>query len=125
MKKLAAALGMVLCFGFAQADEVLNGEYLWVGPDVDGDLEATFVPKSESSYEVTFRFDFRDEPRVYTGTATGSLERGELRGTVKNENKKRTFEFEGEFGKDGVFRGKHRELVDDGVKETGTLTLSR
>ena len=73
---------------------------------------------------MTFRFSFRDKPRVYTGTATGSLTEGALEGTVVNDDKKRTFTFSGAF-ENGSFRGSHAEATAGRERDTGTMTLGR
>ena len=104
----------------AAAETTLTGEYVWNrGPT--GDLKAVFTETGEGTWDVSFHFDFRETPHTYTGVAKGSMS-GKLSGEVKNEDKKRTFSFEGEF-KDGVFSGNHEELTPSRAGETGTLTL--
>ena len=107
----------------AEDTQTLTGEFMWTNRGVSGDLEAIFTPKGEDKWEVAFHFEFRGKPRVYSGTAEGSLTGGELKGTVKNESKKRTFTFDGTI-KDGKFTGTHAEIGGDGVQETGTLSLA-
>lgn len=106
----------------AQEARTLTGEYVWSGGGTGGDLEAVFTPAAEGTWDVEFRFEHRGKPHIYTGTAEGSVSEGPLRGTVLNENKKRTFTFEGEF-KDGTFRGTHSEIEEGKEKSTGTMTL--
>ncbi len=103
-----------------KAETTLVGEYQWNrGPT--GDLKAVFTPTGEGTWDVSFYFDFRDKPHTYSGTAEGSMD-GALSGEVQNENKKRTFIFEGSF-KDGVFEGNHEETTPERAGETGTLML--
>lgn len=102
----------------------LTGEYYWSERDESGALDAVFEPTGEGAWDVTFRFSFRDKPRVYTGTATGSLTEGALEGTVVNDDKKRTFTFTGSF-ENGKFRGSHAETTAGRERDTGTMTLGR
>ena len=130
MRKLAfAAVAVVLCLAgtivAAPADEertTLTGSFVWEHGNSTGDLEAIFTPTGEGSWDVAFHFTFRNKPHTYTGSATGSLTAGELSGTVLNENKKRTFTFEGAF-EDGVFNGRHAEVGGQRTMPMGTLTL--
>ena len=130
MRKLAfAAVAVVLCLtgapGSGQAGEkttTLTGEFVWEHGNSTGDLEAVFTATGEESWDVAFHFTFRNKPHTYSGSAQGSLTAGELSGTVLNENKKRTFKFEGSF-EDGVFNGKHAEVRAKRTSSTGTLTL--
>ncbi|MDA8017067.1 MAG: hypothetical protein MPN21_06410 [Thermoanaerobaculia bacterium] len=108
----------------AFAEETLVGEYQWDQGGASGDLRAVFEPTGDNTWEVSFYFDFRSKPHVYSGTATGSLEDGTLEGTVKNENKRRTFTFEGSF-QNGEFRGNHAETTRGEPIRTGTLTLAQ
>lgn len=104
------------------ATTTLNGEFIWNrGPT--GPLEAVFTPTGDGTYEVSFHFEFRGEPHTYSGTANGSLTDGTLEGTVKNENRKRTFTFTGAFGEDGSYKGTHAEVREEEKIDTGTLTL--
>jgi len=129
MKNLAFGVSaVVLCLVGAlvtvQADEsrTLTGSFVWERGDTSGDLEAVFTPTGEDAWDVSFHFTFRSKPHTYSGSATGSLTEGELSGTVLNENKKRTFTFEGSF-EDGVFNGNHSEVGPERTMSTGTLTL--
>ena len=105
------------------AEETLLGSYFWKQSNERGDLRAVFTPKGEGKYDVVFHFDFRG-PHTYTGTAEGSLKEGSLKGTVQNENKKRTWNFAGTFT-NGQFEGTHEELRDGDKIDSGTLTLKR
>ena len=106
----------------AEDTQTLKGEYVWSNRDRGGDVEAVFTPAGKKKWDVSFYFNFRDQDHVYSGTAEGSLSKGKLSGTVKNESKKRTFTFTGEF-KDGAFSGTHSEIGDGREQATGTLTL--
>lgn len=124
---LAIAL-LTLAGGQAVADHdgahALEGEYFWTGGNTGGELKAEFTSTGDGTWDVEFFFDFRDQPHVYTGTAEGSLTGGSLKGTVKNENKRRTFTFDGEVDEtDLTFKGKHAEIRGEGERRTGTLTL--
>ncbi|CAM2006636.1 hypothetical protein [Acanthopleuribacter pedis] len=118
----------LLSLGFAMAGEpaktTLTGSYVWNHiPNEPGNLKAVFTPKGEKTYDVAFYFKFDGVNHVYSGTATGSLEDGNLEGKVKNENKRRTFTFSGTCKK-GSFSGVHSEIGRSGEKKTGTLTLA-
>jgi hypothetical protein len=128
MRRLAPlfAVTLILLCGLAVAEEAttttLTGEYHWTQRDKKGELEAVFTPTGESTFDVQFHFNFRGKDHAYTGTAEGSLREGALSGTVKNESKERTFNFEGSVA-DGVFTGTHSETGEAGDFDTGTLTL--
>jgi hypothetical protein len=106
----------------ADSSRTLKGTYEWTGGENKGPLEAVFTPAGEGKWEVAFHFEFDGQPHVYAGTAEGSLSEGALKGTVKTENKKRTFTFKGAF-QDGTFTGTHADSSPDGEQPTGTLTL--
>jgi hypothetical protein len=108
--------------GTAGVERTLTGEYDWGGRK-SGDLEAVFTATGEDTWNVSFHFTFRDQPHVFSGTASGSLTEGQLRGEVFDDRKKRTFTFEGQV-KDGKFEGSHAEIEGDRVQNTGTMTLS-
>ena len=99
----------------------LEGEYVWnQGPQ--GDLRAVFTATGENLYDVSFYFEFRGRSHTYSGIAEGSLSDGALKGKVRNEDKRRTFTFRGEF-ENGQFRGDHAETTSGRARRTGTLTL--
>lgn len=121
-----AGLGMVAAGSTAESSseqaQTLTGTYKWVNADNPGSLRAEFTSTGKETWDVVFKFRFRGRPHTYAGTAEGSLSEGALEGTVKNENKRRTFAFAGEF-EDGRFKGTHRELRDGEVYQTGWLAL--
>jgi hypothetical protein len=121
---LAALIVLAFCAGDSQAGESrrLKGGFAWNQRDKTGDLEAVFTPTGDKKWDVAFHFTFRDEKHVYSGTAEGGLAEGELKGTVLNEQKSRTFMFKGAFA-DGGFQGTHAEIEDGQDHPTGTLTL--
>ena len=126
MKRSAVLLALLLVMPIAHGapdTQTLTGEFFWSGGGASGDLEAVFTSTGEQTWEMSFLFEFRGRPHVYTGTAEGSLSQGELRGKVKNENRGRTFLFSGTV-KDGKFQGTH--AATEGVREqnTGTVTLN-
>ena len=130
MKKLfgaAIVAAMLIASAAVMAEEgettTLNGQFIWEGGNSTGDLEAIFTPNGDDGWNVDFHFEFRGKPHVYSGTASGSLSEGKLEGRVLNENKKRTFTFEGSF-EDGAFSGTHAEVNGDKASSTGTLTLN-
>lgn len=121
---LCAAL---VCLGFAVAAPgaavKMEGNYQWnADPNNPGTLEAVFTPDG-NGYKVAFHFRFDGRNHTYSGSAEGSLADGPLKGTVKNEDKRRTFTFEGTTS-GGNFSGNHAEIGRNGkVIDTGTLTL--
>ena len=119
---LALWFALTVAYG-APETQTFTGEYLWSGRGTPGELEAVFTATGEQTWDVSFHFEFRGTSHVYTGSAEGSLSQGELRGQVKNENKRRTFLFSGTV-KDGKFRGTHAETEGGRDHSTGTLTLS-
>lgn len=127
MRKLSlCALALLLALSATgnESPTKLNGEYYWDHARMTGDLEVVFEPTGERSWDVAFYFTFDGKPRIYKGTAAGSLESGPLEGKVTDENGRRRFTFEGAF-EDGVFEGTHAELRRGRESRMGTLTLSR
>lgn len=104
----------------ASETRTAKGQYVW-NDDSPGAIEATFTPASEGNFAVDFRFRFDGRDRHWRGTAEGSLEAGELRGTVREG--RRTFRFSGKVA-EGVFRGRHVEVYGDREEDTGSLTLT-
>jgi hypothetical protein len=114
---------------FAEESEILTGTFVWERDDgeVSGDLEARFTSAGDKTWNVTFHFDWEGEPRIWKGTAKGSLKKGKLEGEVVTDNKERpaTFTFAGKF-KGGTFRGTHARIRKESEpRATGTLTLGR
>ncbi len=104
-------------------EQTLIGAYHWERGETKGELKAVFTPSGEGSWDVAFHFDFRGDAHTYTGEAKGSLTDGSLEGTVLNEDKNRTFTFEGTV-EEGKFEGTHAEVGGRrGSRQTGTLTL--
>ena len=129
MKKTVLALAVALlvlpAFGTSAKPEenrTFSGTYKWDEGQSEGPLEAVFTPIADHSWKVSFHFRFSGQPHTYTGTATGSLVEGALKGEVQTENKRGTFTFEG-IMTHGHFTGTHARLSRHGVHETGTLTL--
>ena len=130
MRKLLAWSGIavmtcligVVSVQAAEDSTTLSGTYVWENGNSTGDLEAVFTPTGEGTWDVAFHFTFRKKPHTYTGTAKGALDGGTLSGTVLNENKRRTFTFEGAF-EEGVFNGTHAEMRGESKQDTGTLML--
>ena len=107
----------------AEADDTttLTGAFRW-NSGSPNDLRAVFTPTGEGTWDVAFHFKFRGS-HVYKGVAEGSLTDGGLKGKVKNDNKERTFTFEGSF-EDGEFKGTHAEIGRSrGSQSTGTFWL--
>lgn len=117
---LSAVAGMLIP---AAETRRMSGEFVWHSEN-GGALEAEFTPAGERHWDVAFRFDWAGQKRVFSGTAEGSLDGGELSGTVLDESKARTFTFRGSF-EGSTFRGKHAEIADGERHDTGTLTLRR
>ena len=110
--------------GAGAADtQTLHGGFVWDDGGASGKLESIFTPTGAGEWKVSFRFRFRGEAHVYTGTARGSLSDGALEGKVLNDGKRRTFTFSGSF-EDGVFHGTHAEIEDGRAYATGSLTLA-
>ena len=119
---LPLALLIAVSAGMADDDKrILKGSYNW-NDSKSGDLTAYFFPMEEAeTWKVEFRFDFHG-PHLYTGTAKGKLDEGELSGEVVSDQRRRTFVFQGSF-KDGKFSGTHSETTKGRESSTGTMTL--
>lgn len=104
----------------------MKGGFVWERRDggTSGDLEAVFTPTGEDSWDVTFYFDWEDEPREWSGTAKGSLNSGSLEGEAQEDrDRKRTFKFMGQVDA-GVFKGEHGAVRDGELSKRGTLELT-
>jgi hypothetical protein len=112
--------------GFAADDVALEGSFIWEREegDLDGTLKAILTPTGEGEWSVAFHFEWEDEPHIYTGTCSGSLE-GEFSGDIKSDgDHEMNFKFNGSF-EDGTFTGDSNFLTKEGeIKHAGTLTLS-
>ena len=128
MKKLA--LGLCFCSLIAiggpidQEPTTMNGSFHWTARDYKGDIRAVFTPAGEGKWAVAFYFEFSNSDHVYEGTAEGSLDNGDLKGSVKNDSKKRSFTFVGACA-NGTFTGTHEEIGRKGPRDTGTIELTR
>ena len=128
MKKAAlwflVTVALVVASTVAAKETVMKGEYNWTQRGSSDDLRAVFTATGDEQWDVAFHFKFRGRKHTYKGTSTGSLgEGGEMAGTVKTEDKKRTFSFEGSV-RNGTMTGTHYEVFRKGKQKTGTLTLS-
>lgn len=126
---IVAALLVLMLFGALSlardATHTLTGAFVWNNEDRTGDLEAKFTESGDGTWDVAFRFEWEGKPRVFSGTAEGSLSDGKLSGEVQTESKEHTFVFAGRFA-EGSFSGTHAAIGKDGEKrDTGTLTLER
>jgi len=108
----------------AEETAVLAGEFNWTSQGVKGPIEARFKATGKDTWAVSFHFDWQGRPRVWEGTAAGSLIDGPLQGEVFNSNKRRKFVFEGQVT-EGEFSGTHAELDDGEPYDTGTIKLKR
>ena len=109
----------------AEESQTLEGSFVWNNENRTGDLEAVFTETDPGRYNVDFRFEWEGKPRVFSGTAEGSLSSGELVGRVQNATKEHTFVFTGSF-ENGTFNGTHAVLNEEGEEtDTGTLVLAR
>lgn len=123
---IAVACVAGIASGVASASDLnrtLSGEYVSSFETGKQPLRAVFTPTGNDQWDVTFYFKFHGKKHEYEGTAEGSLDGGELRGTVMNEHKRRTFTFQGRF-RDGEFRGTHAEIKRTGERRTGSLILA-
>ena len=72
----------LVAFGgtLAAKDVTFNGTFVWEREDGNesGEVRAVFTPTGKSAWDVAFHFDWKDEPHIYLGTATGSLSDGEV-----------------------------------------------
>ncbi|MDJ0836395.1 MAG: hypothetical protein QNK37_07730 [Acidobacteriota bacterium] len=128
MKKCLIILCLAIPLGFTATPGpemyTMEGSYVWTySRKSPGKLKAEFTHKRGDRWSVVFYFRFDGRNRVYKGTAEGNLENGSLKGTVKNENKQRTFTFQGT-SIEGKFSGTHAEIKRNGEKKTGTLKLN-
>jgi len=129
LASLVAVFGLFfLAPGGAGASETvtLEGSFYWNISEKGrrGDLIGVFTPTSQDSWDVAFHFEWEGEPRVWKGSAQGSLTEGSLKGEVQTDDPEYqfTFRFSGDF-KDGTFHGTHGQLEEGELEDRGTLTL--
>ena len=101
--------------------------FAWVRADksIDGELDVVFTPAGKEQWVVVFDFDWEDEPRVFEGTAKGSLT-GDLIGNVASDDPGHPlkFEFKGTFS-EGTFTGTHGYFNrEGGLVDSGTLEFA-
>ena len=128
----AVAVAVVASLAAAESSAVtLDGSFVWVADndddsDVVGDLEAVFTPTGDNEWDVAFHFMWEGAPRVFAGTAVGSLTSGDLSGEVEDDREGReptVFRFSGAFEGE-TYHGKHGILQEGEYKSLGTLTLA-
>ena len=128
MKKVIFGALFIVAFTslsiFAE-DVKWKGEYKWVRTkgEKKGTVTAEFAPDGENKWKVKFFFKWGKKDHIYTGTATGSVKDGKLKGTVLNDTKKRSFTFEGTV-KEGTLTGTYNETTKGRAKKTGVITMS-
>ena len=126
MRRLAKAVLLTIlvssmAYTATDGTRTFSGHYRWDGQDLSGNLEAVFTPTGEATWDVSFSFKFQG-PHTFSGTAEGSLKRGKLEGTVRNERETRSYDFRGAVKK-GKFRGVHFESTGGARRKTGTLSM--
>ena len=104
-----------------------EGSFVWERNEKteQGTLAVTLTPIAKNRWDVEFRFDWEGEPRLFTGTAWGSLS-GTLTGKVDSDDPGHPlkFRFEGDFT-EGAFVGTHGYYNGLGkLVESGTLKLT-
>ena len=128
--RLFLILGLCLTCSLAFAAEkvashTIEGQFNWSHQKgKTHNVKAVFTKSAKAGvYDVSFYFNWGKNPHVYTGQATGNLKDGMLKGTVKNDDKKRSFGFEGTC-KNMKFEGKHHEIKGKWKTDTGTISLA-
>ncbi len=121
---LIAALGLTLPAG-ASSERVLIGTYST--ETETGPIRATFTPSGEGedgspTWKVVFLVAFDSQEYTYRGSASGSLDEGELSGWVDDETGSTSYSFRGEH-RDGKFEASHAELRGFEEVPTGTMEL--
>jgi len=119
---LVLLLGVLALPAIAGQPTTLYGDYRWGSNGPRQPLEASFTATGKGAWDVAFYFKHGGRSHTYRGSARGSLSAGELRGTVKTEDRSRTFSFECTYDA-GTFRGTHSEVVGNRQRQTGTLSL--
>ena len=131
---LLAIAGCHLWMGNVQAEDsstsnkiTLNGSYIWSNKNKAGkpfDLKAELTPDGPQHWKVVYNFPnaISKMPTTYTGTLSGDIKNGPVKGTAINENGKRTFTLQGN-ATNGVLTFTHAETTPNRVGPTGTGTL--
>jgi len=106
----------------------LKGSFIWskkAGKSYD--LKAELTPNGSLQWKVVYNFlnPLGEKPTTYTGTITGDLQNGAVKGTGVDASGKRTFEFQGA-ASNGVLTFSHSETTPNrkGPTGTGNLKLS-
>jgi hypothetical protein len=133
MKRPVVLLAALILAGPAVAatatgPQTFQGSFVWTNGDQSqtGKIEAVFTPTATERWDVAFSFLWEGEPRVFKGTAEGSLEFGKLKGRVRDDRKpEHGYIFMGKI-KDGRMHGEHSHVDQEGkTVETGTFMLTR
>ena len=104
----------------------MTGSFVWNKKEnKTHELKGVFTQTGENSWKVVWHFKWGKKEHVYTGTAKGNLKTGKLTGEAVNEGGKRSWTFEGEFDKDGLFKGTHQETTKRRAGPTGSFQLSQ
>ena len=126
---LATAWAQIASAADAPAPDqiTLTGSFVWAkqAPKTN-ELKAKLTPDGPQKWKAVYSFNnpLGGKPTVYTGTITGDLQNGPVKGTAINAEGKRTFTLEGT-AKDGVLTFDHAETTPNRVGPTGTGTLKR
>ncbi|MDA0323196.1 MAG: hypothetical protein O2923_10850 [Verrucomicrobia bacterium] len=111
----------------AEEAVVLTGHFNWEKEgEKTHDLQATFTATGQGKWDVVFNFKWKDKPEEWIGTAEGSLDRGDFKGTADRKPGKHTWHYSGKVD-DGVITCEHTQTMRDGkeaIVKTGKFTLS-
>lgn len=110
----------------ADSERQLSGTFRWnQGSGKDKPLDAQLTPIGDGVWQATFTFRFNGSRHRWRGELQGSLEEGDVTGTVSQGRgrRPRTWRIEGRV-QDGVLQASHYEQRRRGGETlTGTIQL--
>lgn len=119
-------LGVSVPVEAADSTRQLSGTFRWTqGSDRDQPLQVTLTPLRENLWQATFTFRFNGSRNRWRGELQGSLDHGEVTGTVSQGRgrRPRTWRIAGTV-RDGVLQARHYEQHGRrGETLTGTIRL--
>ncbi|MEM1245908.1 MAG: hypothetical protein AAGA81_00550 [Acidobacteriota bacterium] len=109
----------------ADTERLLEGTFRWnQGSREDKPIQAQLTQVDDDVWQATFTFRFNGSQRRWRGELQGSLDGGEVTGTVSQGRgrRPRTWRIEGSV-QDGVLQASHYEQRRSGETLTGTIRL--
>lgn len=129
MKKILSISAIALVYFFTvsvySADKItMKGTYKSIKYG-SGPMTGIFTKTGTNKYDAVFNFVWKKKDYTYTGTITGNLSKGTIKGDILNETKKRRFIFTAKVS-GGKMKGKQWETYGKSKKKPrGTFEIKK